>query len=321
MSKENSVEGHDARAVTINDRSLMNLTTAVLKAINSPTSSVRVAKADLPARIGISGARVNAILNPGSQKSTKIALDELGKVVAFARKFSAGLPMGPFRDLVSDYCNKIAQRLHEGLERDGLSPTEFAFVTNLKLFDDHKQQNLSDRHAGVYALIRLDRDGHILTSRLDIHPRRNLLCRFATDSGHPGTGEPTVEGYLFAVDDGIQAVGRPETASGLRTSILRSHRPPKETRWDLMGLRLGISNFDGGAYAYRIYCRRIAEVDKVGAVLPDFADLFGARRFEAIDDIEISIPDVADILTLLREPDDEDTPWGIRIPTGIRFDD
>eukprot|EP01035_Chromulina_nebulosa_P000757 gene757-1023_t len=69
----------------------------------------------------------------------------------------------------------------------------------------------------------------------------------------------------------------------------------------MIGLRIGISEWDGGPFAYRTYCRQIANADWVGEDLPGWADLFGARRYAAIDEIEAKIADVGDILALLRE--------------------
>lgn len=297
MPEQKASEGvpvfDDAKTVTTGDKSLMELTTALLRAINQQNSPYAIRKAALHDKIGTTAARVNAILNPGPQKATKISLDVLGKVVVFARQFARSVPDAHFRDLITGYCNEIAQRLHDRLERGGLNPTENAFVTNLRLLDEGKQQQLSDRHAGVYALIRLDRDAHILISRMDVRPRQDQLCRFATDSGNIGTSEPAVEGYIYAVDDRIQAVGRPAGTSWLRVSILRSHRMPASTGWDMIGLRIGISEWDGGPFAYRTYCRQIANADWVGEDLPGWADLFGARRYAAIDEIEAKIADVA----------------------------
>ncbi|WHU01952.1 MULTISPECIES: hypothetical protein [unclassified Sphingomonas] len=319
MLEEEDAQATGAGEVTIDDKSLMGLTTRILKAVNSTSDRNRVKKDDLPGLTGLTRSQVNAILNPDSQRSTKISLESIAKVVDFGQKFAGKHPDEGVRNQVSTYCSVITQRLHGYLERGGLNPTELAFVVNLQLDDDHKQRHFSERHAGVYALVRLDREGHILISRLDIFPRVNRLCRFATDSKHPGTREPTVEGFVFAVDDVVQAVGRPDNSGRLRTSILRSRR--HEASWDLMGLRLGTSDYDGGPYAYRIYCRRIAGGEHAGKELPDWARLFGARKFEAIEDIEQRIQDIGEILKLLKEEEDEDTPWGIRIPTGIMSDD
>ena len=319
MQSAHQSEPTGQRTLVTDQPVVLDLARLILKTINAPNVRTRIPKKVLPTVIGISWAHVNAILNPETQGLTKISLHEIGKVVIFARDFAAKSQDQDLRATINRYCNRIAQQIHEAFEQDGLSPTEFSFVANLRLRDGEKQQDFSDYHAGVHALIRLDRDGHILISRLDIFPREQQLCRFATDSDHSETGEPAVEGYIFSIGDYIQAVGR-GTGSGLRTSILRPNYLQK-ARHDLIGLRLGVSNFDGGAYAYRIYCRRIEDADKVKQALPEWAGLFLARRFEAIEDLEERIPDIKAILKLLSEPDDKETPWGVRIPTGIKFDD
>ena len=312
-------EDAETSGVTLGQASVLGCARLILKAINAPNASPRVSKKDLPDAIGISSAHVHAILNPVSQGLTRISLDEIGKVVVFARKFAADLAEPEVGNLIRSYCNRIAEHLQEALQRGGLNPTEFAFVTNLKLRDGGRQQEFSDHHAGVHALIRFDRDAHILISRLDIFPREHQICRFATDSGHSQSGEPMVEGHIFVADEVIHAVGRPISGGGLRTSILRPNFLPGADRADLIGLRLGNSRFDGGPYAYRTYVRRIEGVEQVGRLLPAWSQLFRARSFKHVDDIRQLIPDIDTILKLLREPDDP--PWGVRIPTGIAFDD
>ena len=85
---------------------------------------------------------------------------------------------------------------------------------------------------------------------------------------------------------------------------------------DIIGLRLGISDFDGGPFAYRIYCRQIAGPEQLGCELPDWVHVFGVHRHGATDKIAPMIENIAEILRLLQEEDDR-TPWGVRFPTGI----
>ena len=316
-NRETSPAGaEDGPLLYANERAIMDVVSKILKALNQPFNPERIAKKDLPAAVGTTDARINAILNPKSEKSKKFSLDEIGKVVAFARGYSRTIVDSGYRKLILDYCNQVTQRIHDRLDKSGLSPTENAFVTNLRL-DDREQDVFSDRHSGVYAVIRLDRAGHILISRMDVYPREAQLCRFATKSPSSGPHEPLVEGYIYSVGDTIQSVGRPATPTALRTSILRSMgRPGAPAGSDMIGLRLGMSDFDGGPFAYRIYCRRIAGPELLGQELPDWEPLFGVRAHEASDKIAPMIRDIVEILQLLQEEDDA-TPWGVGLPTGI----
>ena len=303
----------------VTEEELLELPKRLLKLINQTTAQERVGKDDLPERIGIAKGRVNAIMNPGSQGSKRLPLSEISKVVKFARHYALTLQDQQRGESIIGYCNEIAKRIQDRLEIGGLSLTETAFVTNLSL-SDRVQQAFSDRHAGVYALIRLDRDQHILISRMDVHLRQAQLCRFATDFQGFGLSEPKVEGFIYSIGDEIQAVGRPSIASALRTSILRSRSQPGSLHGaDMIGLRLGISDLDGGPFAYRIYCRQIAGPDQIGLEMPEWRDLFHGWRHEQAESVERMIPDVHDILKLLHEQDNK-TPWGIGFPTGISED-
>ena len=116
----------------------MDVVRKVLKAINQPNNPERVGKKQLPQAIGITDARVNAILNPKSEGAKRFSLDEVSKVVAFARRVARTVTESGYRKLIDDYCNEVTQRIHERLDKGGLSPTENAFVTNLRL-DDREQ--------------------------------------------------------------------------------------------------------------------------------------------------------------------------------------
>jgi hypothetical protein len=315
-------EGEDAQKpesgiqLVVNETSLMELPRKLLGFINRLPKPERKSLSEMDKELGFRKGHAKSIVNPGTQKLVKLSIDEISKIAVFSRGVAQHLSDPADRAHIVHYCNELAQRIHERLERGGISLTANTFVTNLRL-DDNEQQTFSDQHAGVYALIRLDREAHILISRMDVHAREAQLCRFATESPGSELSEPSVEGFIYSIGGAIQAVGRPTSRTPFRTSILRSRGgEDPSNQADMIGLRLGVSNYDGGPFAYRIYCRRIAGSDQVGSALPDWADLFGGRHYEEAAKLEPKIGDIQEILRLLRQHDPQ-TPWGVRIPIDI----
>lgn len=306
-------------SIFMEEKPFLELPRRILHTIlNQPVQKEKMTIEALAEEIGLNDTRFKSILYSDSNGLKKISLSDITKIVVHTRRLAQRLSDQGTCSYIIGYCNQLAELFQDRLEQGGLSPTQNALVTNLRLND---QQAFSDRHAGVYALIRLDRDAHILISRIDVYPRDILLCKFATDRRVTGLIEPPVEGYIFSIGDEIQAIGRPRTTSALRTSVLRGY-PNTPTGRDMIGLRLGISDLDGGPFAYRTYCRWIAGTDQLDRDMPEWADLFRGRKHEASDKIALKINDISEILRLLHEEDEKHkTPWGVGIPTGIGTDE
>lgn len=309
-------DGADETAVRTSEEGLLPVVSALLKALNQQGASPSFKKKELADKLGIKDSRLNSLQNPSPQNLKSIKLDELDKVVVFARQVAREVTDLPRREMINGYCNEIARRLHFRFDGGGLNVTENSLVMNLNLIDDRKQQEFSDRHAGVYAVIRIDRDAHVIVSRMDLRPKTDQLCRFATES--PGFSELRVEGFIYAAGDVIQSVGRPAGKNWLRTTILKPCANAEQEEVDMIGLRLGLSDLDGGAFGYRVYAKQICGPELVGKPMPDpWPSLFGTSGLGEIDALKPKITDIEQIVNLLQEKTDA-TPWGVRSPIEMR---
>lgn len=319
-SEDESNKLADERIVAtmvIDDVTLVQLPMTLLKTLNKAGS---VSKKLIAKESGVSYEHVHGIMNLRSQKTAKISLKDTRLILDFGRRFAQSCENMELRKIVQQQCNDISMAIHSFLNIGALSSTEHAFVSHLNL--DREQQRLfSVAHAGVYALVRRDKDGHIIISRMDILPIREggMLCRFTSDTpASNGMDDPAVAGYIYAAGEHFFTVGHNNDTGALRSSILcRWKLPGSVGDADMLGLRLGASRRDGGPFAHRIYARWIADVSSAGNDLPDWNSTFRARTYgsDAIESIAERIEDIRLILRLLEENENVQR-WGIGFPPG-----
>ena len=308
-------------SVDIGDKHLMGLTQELLQTLNKVG---RLKKNQLAKELGWKESRVNGMMNLESQATKSIGLGEMRELVIFARKIVAKAENAELSQSLRRICDDIVMGIYTYLTIDGLSATEYAFVSHLNV-DDREQDVFSKQHAGVYAIVRLDLDGDIVIAKMEIQPKSpgGRICRFTTNrSAGPvkSMAEELVDGYIYAIKDFIYTIARPRESSALRSTVLSAFSPAgTEETTDLVGLRLGVSSRDKGAFAHRIYCRRIGGPELIGKTLDSvWSGQFQprSRKPESLEKIAEAISDIEAILRLLTEDPQPHKPWGLQMPQG-----
>lgn len=280
---------------------------------------------ELAAAIGLETKRIKAIRYAATQRTRYIALAEVRTILRYGRGAAEGMEDdGDCMALMQD-CNDVSNAIWDFLESGGLSATEHAFVSHLQV-NPREQRQFSDRMAGVYANIRVDRQRRLAIARMDIFPKeaRGILCRFRTSRVAAMVGaEQVIGGYIYQSGSTIHALGRPDNASTLRSTILRAAEMSEHHGLDMVGLRLSDSPLDEGPFSSRLYCRRVAGPEMVDVAMPEWEPILKAvtPTKANIDRILPLIPDIATIHDLLKERDDRSPNWGLSLPRGIEAGD
>jgi hypothetical protein len=338
----------------LDDGAVIRSVGRLLKAINvrGDLAGHPQTKQDIANGAGLPPARINAFMNLGPQKAVHFPLSEIRDILAYARTYARSLSDADLQRSIFDDCAKLCIDIQRFLGDDSADALERALVHHMAI-DHSVQDRFSAEHQGTHVLIRFDRPGNIVLSRMDVLPKQpgRSVCRFITRRLGPTTAmktEHVVDGFMFGVDGYAYSVGRIVGSNAVR-SVIASPLPQQPT--DMIGLRLGLSALDEGPFAHRIYCRRVgpllpdkaetpaeaeapaaaeapAEAETPGKVktpakpskpYEEWEPLFCSTPFD--DDartlILAKIPDIDDIVALLKEPPkDPELTWGLRIPQG-----
>lgn len=281
-------------------------------------SQMRASHERLAEVSGLHERRVRTILSLSeSKKLTSLSLEQIQRIVELCQQQMESSPDRPTDSLVQSYF-KLLDTLFLALESAGMSPTEYAFRSHFNV-DPARQKTFSDSCAGIYAIVRLTNRKRMVITPITVHAkeRGQALCRFKTIGLSEGSlvGEQDVEGYIYESDGGyIHAVGGIEGTGHIRSTVLR--RVPGKP--DLFGLRVSISDLDLGAFAYRLYCKRLI-VENDPAWLNSWRSIFTLHEIDgkSLQAVEAQIPEIEKIVRILREPpEDSAKHWGVDLPEG-----
>lgn len=130
--------------------------------------------------------------------------------------------------------------------------------------------------AGNYLIFRRDTIGEIIVSRLQIKAPQgqDVLTTFET-SRLSQSGPRTASGFMYGHYPYTYAIGLIGDSKSVRLTMLRPCRLLADDSRDLIGLRLGASAIDNGAFAHPLYCHAVSE-------LPD---LRRTGAFQSVEDV------------------------------------
>ncbi len=306
----------DPLAVTTDDVTLLKLTRLILQEINkrgkiighSRTKEEIAGEADMPI------SRVNALMNPVSQKAKEFSLSDIRKVVRFAKRYAESLSDEDFHSSLLKYTRELTERISAYIEkpRDGGDDSTYALGPIEQLVKSQIALSVAVRARyckpplGAYLLIRFDAKGRLVIARMDVFELRkdNAICRFRTIRHSKAIGERITEGYIYQFDDHVYAVGQIDGTGAIRCSILN---PRNDGSGDMFGLRLGISDLDSGPFAYRLYCRYLGRGDD--ATTTSLIKTMNLNE-TTLAYLNRHIPIIEDIIELLRAP--PDSPYGLQ---------
>lgn len=333
-------------SVRVDDREVLDLISQMLQLINHrlKTTKEQMAKAS-----GVKLSRINGFMNLGSQKVASISLTEIRFILGYGRRSARGAKNQFIQRELIDLCKRVVRTIYAYFELDGLSSTEDALVSHLRL-DLAQQDKFAHVYCGDYALVRLSREGELVIAQLVLHPKRDddALVRFTNNpfEAHRDVGDP-VEGYIFTAGRRVFTIGAATGTAVLRCAILEHVSFPKSARHsDFVGLRLGDTQVEKEPFAHRIFLWRMPAratpyrkngsasasiaTSRQGDVLHESAavltgtDRQGASVLDelgvhpmidgTIERLELAIPEIREILEILKERPPERMPWGLSIP-------